>query len=109
MSNTELITLIVGMFAVTFGVRYPLLAFSRRLQLSGTVLRLLAYVPPAVLSAIIFPMVLQPNGELELNAGNPYLYAAVVAVATAALRAPLVAVILGGMTAFYAARFIILA
>ena len=94
-------------FAVTFGVRYPLLAFSRHLRLSDTVMRLLAYVPPAVLSAIIFPMVFQPNGALNLAADNPYLYAAVAAVVSAALRAPLVAVILIGMATFYAVQWVI--
>ncbi|MEL6149567.1 MAG: AzlD domain-containing protein, partial [Chloroflexota bacterium] len=47
--------LVLGMTAVTFGVRYPSLALVGRMQLPDSVIRALRYVPVAVLTAIIVP------------------------------------------------------
>jgi branched-subunit amino acid transport protein len=43
----------------------------------------LRFVPPAVLSAIIFPELLRPGGALDLSFGNVRLLAGVLAAAVA--------------------------
>ncbi|MEM7377579.1 MAG: AzlD domain-containing protein [Pseudomonadota bacterium] len=106
MSAAELIALVLGMLAVTFSVRYVLLAFGDRIRLPPSALRALQFVPVAVLSAITVPMVLQPGGELVLSPTSPHLAAGLAAVALAAWRAPLVVVILGGMATFFAWRML---
>ncbi|MEM9604660.1 MAG: AzlD domain-containing protein [Pseudomonadota bacterium] len=107
MTAAELLVLVLGMLAVTFSVRYVLLAFGDRIRLPPAALRALQFVPVAVLSAITVPMVLQPGGVLALSPSSPHLAAGVVAVALAAGRAPLVVVILGGMAVFFAWRLLV--
>lgn len=101
MSVLNLTSMVLGMMAVTFSVRYVLLAFGERISLPDAVLRALQFVPVSVLSAITLPMILQPAGQLHLSPDNPHLAAGAVAVAMASLRAPLIAVIVGGMAVFY--------
>ncbi len=72
--------LVLGMALVTFAVRYPPLALVGRLQLPERVIRALRYVPVAVLTAIIVPAVLMPQGELDLRLENAYLIAGLTAV-----------------------------
>jgi branched-subunit amino acid transport protein len=71
--------MIAGMMAVTFGVRYPVLALVSKLSLPPVVLDALKFIPPAVLTAIIVPAVLMPAGRLDLGLDNAYLVAAVAA------------------------------
>jgi branched-subunit amino acid transport protein len=73
MSTTSEIILILGMMAVTFSIRYVLLAFSGKFSLPESVEKALRYVPPAVLTAIIFPAVLLPEGHWDLSLHNAYL------------------------------------
>jgi len=78
MSDKELL-MIVGMMAVTFGVRYPVLALVGRLQLPPPVIRALRYVPVAVLTAIIVPELVLRDGAWQISLDNAYLVAGVVA------------------------------
>ena len=54
--------MIAGMMVVTFGVRYPVLALVGRTELPPALLEALKFIPPAVLTAIIVPAVLMPQG-----------------------------------------------
>jgi len=97
---------IFGMFLVTFGVRYPVLAVVSRLRLPGIVIQALKYVPPAVLMAIIAPAVLLPGGErVLLGLSNAPLYASLVAVLVAWRTRNLLATILVGMGALWLLRW----
>lgn len=73
------VLLIVGMALVTFIVRYPMIALVGRIPLPETLIRALRYVPVAVLTAIIVPTALMPQGELDVSLSNAYLYGAVAA------------------------------
>ena len=103
MSQQELI-MIVGMTAVTFGVRYPVLAITGRITLPGQVLNALKFIPPAVLTAIIVPTVLMPGGELEIGYTNEYLIAGLVAALVAGWRKNLLLTIVVGMGVFWGWR-----
>jgi len=93
--------MIAGMALVTFGLRYLLLPLSGRLKLSATIRRALGYVPPVVLTAIIVPAVLIPDGNrLQLNLANAYLAGALITALIGKLCKNLLVTILGGMAAF---------
>ena len=99
--------MILGMFAVTFGVRYPVLAFISRINLPPLIQRALTYVPPAVLAAIIAPEVLMPdNGGLNLSLTSPHLLAAIAAVIVSLRTKNLLWTILVGMGVFLGLRAI---
>src|SRR5262249_4339936 len=52
------VLLIAGMTLVTVAIRYPALALVGKIPLPDRVFRALRYVPPAVLTAIIIPVML---------------------------------------------------
>lgn len=90
--------LLLGMFAVTFGVRYPVLALVSRTRLPVIVTQGLKYVPPTVLTAIIVPAVLLPDGKgLEISLSNAPLFASTIAVLVAWRTKNLLLTILTGM------------
>jgi branched-subunit amino acid transport protein len=92
--------LVLGMMTVTFGVRYPVLAVAGRIQLPESVMTALKYVPPAVLTAIIVPAALMPDGGLDLRPDNAYLIGAVVAVLVSWRTKNLLWTIIIGMAVF---------
>jgi branched-subunit amino acid transport protein len=100
--------MILGMAAVTFGVRYFLFALADRIRMAHWIEASLKFIPPAVLSAIILPAVLLPRGEWELTPANPYLVAAAVATAAGIVTRNLLATIAIGLAAFFAYRLIAL-
>lgn len=93
--------LISGMAIVTFAIRYPVLALSGRFKLSEQFLQILGYVPPAVLTAIVVPTVLMPEGnQLLLSYTNARLVGAIAAVGVGLWRKNLLLTIVVGMTVF---------
>lgn len=93
--------LIGGMALVTFAIRYPVIAFSGRIKLSPPFLQLLRYVPPAVLTAIVFPAVLMPESSLWIAPTNARLIGAIAAVLVGIWRKNLLLTIGVGMLVFF--------
>ncbi len=93
--------LILGMAAVTFGIRYFLLALADRVRLPELVKTSLDYIPPAVLTAITVPAVLLPQGEWFFSLSNPYLIAGIVATLAGVLSRNLLVTIASGLGAFF--------
>lgn len=101
--------LILGMCIVTFGVRYPVLALVSRIKLPPHIQRALAYMPPAVLTAIIAPTIFAPDGNtLHLHWSNQYLVAALVALLVAWRSNNLLLTIAGGMVTFWLWRALLM-
>ncbi|MGB5616322.1 MAG: AzlD domain-containing protein [Desulfobacterales bacterium] len=93
--------LIAGMALVTFLIRYGLLPLSGRITFSPGTTRALGYVPPTVLTAIIVPATLLPDGHtLQFSFSNPYLIGALMTAVIGQLSKNLLVTIVGGMTAF---------
>lgn len=105
MSNWQEAILIAGMMVVTFGVRYPLLALSGRVRMPAWLSRALSFVPVAVLSAIVLPMMIAPEGNLWFALDNEYLVAGCVSIIVAALSRHLLLTIVLGMSLFMLLRF----
>ena len=106
MTSREL-ALIAGMTAVTFLVRYGFFALGERVTFPAVVQRALRYVPVAVLTAIVAPMVLLPDGaHWQLSWHNAWLVGAVVTGLIAWRWNHLLAAIGGGMVVFFLYRWI---
>jgi branched-subunit amino acid transport protein len=69
--------------AITYGIRLSFILLYGKKKMSSRFQQGLRYVPPAVLSAIIFPELLLPGGELDLSPGNPRLLAGLLAALVA--------------------------
>ena len=94
------VVLIILMMAVTFGVRYPVLALVGRYDLPASIKRALRFVPVAVLSALSAPMVLIQNSAWHLSFTNAQLIASIVAILIAWKTRHLLLTIVVGMITF---------
>ncbi len=75
--------IILGMGIITHALRLSMIIGSGRLTVREPLRRALRFAPAAVLSAIIFPEVLQPGGPLDVSLGNERLLAGLVATMVA--------------------------
>lgn len=102
--NIWLVMLIGGL--ITFGIRFSLIYLFGRFEVPETMRRALHYVPPAVLSAIIFPELLLRDGQLDLTLANTRLLAGVIAIVTAWFTRNTLITILVGMAALFLLQWI---
>lgn len=99
---------VFGMTLVTFGMRYPVLALVRVIQLPEIVTQGLKYVPPAVLVAIITPAVLIPGGQgIDLHISNAPLFASLVATVVAWRTKNLLLTIVTGMATLWLWKWLV--
>lgn len=61
---------IIVMGLITYSIRLSLILLLQRIAIPPLLQQGLKYVPIAVLSAIIFPELFQPQGALDLSWGN---------------------------------------
>ncbi|MBN8655593.1 MAG: AzlD domain-containing protein [Anaerolineae bacterium] len=86
---------------ITFGMRFSLIYLFGKFEIPNTMRRALHYVPPAVLSAIIFPEIFLSNNALDISFSNPRLVAGLLAIATAWFSRNTLLTILVGMAALF--------
>jgi branched-subunit amino acid transport protein len=91
--------------AITFGMRFSLIYLFGRFQVPETMRRALHYVPPAVLSAIIFPELFLRNGSLDISMGNTRLLAGLIATLVAWFSKNTLITILAGMVALFLLQY----
>ena len=106
MSTSMLWLTILGAGAVTFALRLSFIALLGRVELSRYFERALRFVPAAVLTAVVIPLLVYANGSLELSFGNERLVAGLFA-ALIAWRTRNVLFTLGaGMAALWALQYV---
>jgi branched-subunit amino acid transport protein len=93
--NIWLIMLIGGV--ITFLMRFSLIYLLGKFEIPDSIQRSLRFVPPAVLSAIIFPEIFIRSGKPDLSFGNTRLLAGLAAVIVARLTRNTLLTILAGM------------
>jgi branched-subunit amino acid transport protein len=102
------ISAIAGMTAVTFAIRYVLFGLGGRVDLPALIKRALHYVPVAVLTAIIVPMLLLPDGtHWQLSWRNAYLVGGIATGLIAWRWRHLLGPIAGGMAVFLLWRWLV--
>lgn len=93
--------LIAGMAGVTFFIRYIMHPASGRMEFPKLLERTLAYVPPAVLTAIILPAIIFPSGQAQMvSIENPYLIGGIGAFIVGWRTKNLLITIVAGMGIF---------
>jgi branched-subunit amino acid transport protein len=101
----EIYWLILGMALITFATRYSLFAFPD-LRFPPLVQQALHYVPTAVLTAIVVPGMLMPDGKhFDVALDNAYLLAGLASILIAAWSRHLLATIGGGLLIFFLLRW----
>ena len=86
---------------VTFGIRFSLIYLFGRFQVPKTMRRALHYVPPAVLSAIIFPELFLRNGSLDISRDNTRMLAGLAAMLVAWFSKNTLITIIAGMVVLF--------
>jgi branched-subunit amino acid transport protein len=95
--NLWLLMAIAGL--VTYGIRLSFILLLERVKTPAWFQRSLRFVPPAVLSAILLPALVQRNNTVDLSLRNPQLLAGVAAVLVAWRTRNVVLTIAAGMVA----------
>ena len=101
--NIWLVMLLGGL--ITFGMRFSLIYLFGRFEVPETIRKALHYVPPAVLSAIIFPELFLRDGALNLSLENTRLLAGLIAILVAWFSKNTLITILAGMLALFLLQF----
>jgi branched-subunit amino acid transport protein len=102
--NIWLVLLLGGL--ITFLIRFSFIYLFGRFDVPDTVRRALHYVPPAVLSAIVFPELFLKEGMLDISPGNERLLAGLVAIAVAWVTKSTLVTILAGMAALFLLQWV---
>jgi branched-subunit amino acid transport protein len=79
MSTPTLWLTIAGVAAVTFALRISFIVLFGRIEVPPFLERALRYVPAAVLTAVVIPLLFYANGSLEISLGNERLLAGLAA------------------------------
>lgn len=79
--NIWIVMLLGGL--ITYGIRHSFIYLFGRIEIPETIRRALRFVPPAVLTAIVFPEVLMQSNRPDFSLGNERMLAALVAVLVA--------------------------
>lgn len=103
MNNLWLIMVFGGL--VTFGMRFSFIYLFGRLQVPETMRRALHYVPPAVLSAIIFPELFLRDGVPDVSLENTRLLAGLIAILVAWFGRNTLVTIIAGMAALFLLQY----
>lgn len=104
----DTLLLLGGMALVTFLLRYALLPLAGRITLTHGLQRALRFVPVTVLTAIIVPAALIPDGgTISLTWRNPYLMGALATVLIGKLSRRLLITLLGGMAFFFLWKWLV--
>ena len=101
--NIWIVMLLGGL--ITFGIRFSLIYAFGRFHIPETMRKALHYVPPAVLSALVFPELFMREGSFAIGADNHRLFAGLFAVLVAWISKNTLITILAGMIALFVLQF----
>ena len=101
MSTPALWLAIFGAGAVTFAVRLSFIAFLERIQIPPHLGRALRFVPAAVLTAVVVPLLPYDDGALNVSSGNERLLAGLVASLIAWRTRSVLFTLVGGMATLW--------
>jgi branched-subunit amino acid transport protein len=103
-----ILAMILGMALINLAIRWPVYLFANHFRFPPLIERALAFVPVAVLTAIIVPTILFPkNDQLDLSWRNPALVAGLLAAVVGRVSRNLFATIGIGMAAFLLLRWLL--
>lgn len=77
--RNEIFYIIAGMALVTYFTRFGALALFRLTGIPTGLHKWLKYVPVAILTTLIVPTLLLPNGYLDISLNNHYLISGIAA------------------------------
>ena len=101
MSAPTLWLTIAGAGAVTFALRLSFIVVLGRIGIPPYLERALRFVPAAVLTAVVIPLLFYENGALEVSLGNERLLAGLVAALICWRTRSVPLTLIGGMATLW--------
>ena len=101
MSTLTLWLTILGAGVVTFGLRLSFVVLLGRVEVPAYLVKALRFVPAAVLTAVVIPLLFYSNGSLDVSLGNDRLLAGMVAALVAWRTKSVVFTLGAGMAALW--------
>jgi len=86
---------------ITFGIRFSFIYLFGRFHIPETVREALHYVPPAVLSALVFPELFFPKNTFDPSLHNNYLLAGILAIVVGWYSKNTLLTIVAGLVVFF--------
>ena len=102
--NIWLVMLLGGL--ITFAIRFSLIYLFGKFEIPGTMRKALHYVPPAVLSALVFPELFLHEGTFDLSLENTRLLAGLIDIVVDWFSRNTLITILVGMIALFVLQFL---
>lgn len=104
--RNEIMAIIAGMALVTFITRFSCVALLQQTGMPLWLERWLKHIPTAILTALILPALVLPEGRLDLSLHNHYLLAGFAAALAAYKSRNIVVTLLLGMGTMVTLRFL---
>ncbi|MCO5386525.1 MAG: AzlD domain-containing protein [Desulfosporosinus sp.] len=104
--RSEVLYIIIGMTLVTYFTRIGALALFRFTGVPIWLNRWLKYVPVAILTSLIVPLLLLPKGYLDISLHNDYLIAGIVAAFVAYKSRNIIATLGLGMSVMFVLKLL---
>lgn len=104
--GSEMFFIIAGMALVTFATRFAAVALLGQKKMPAGLERWLRHIPTGILTALIVPTLLLPEGYVNLSFDNHYLMAGLVAAAAAWKSRNMVATLILGMGTMFLLRLL---
>jgi branched-subunit amino acid transport protein len=107
MNTPGLWATIIAAGLITYGIRLSFIVGLGKRTVPDSLRRALRFVPPAVLSAIIFPEMFRPGGHLDVSPGNVRMWAGLLAALVAWRTKNILLTIAAGMGALWVLQVIL--
>ena len=98
--HTTIWTVVVGMAALNFLVRFVPIAVVSRVDLPKPIARWLSFVPVSVMGALVASEVLRPGGHMTNPFAAPSLYAAIITALVFRFTRSFLGATIAGMASF---------
>ena len=92
---------VAGAGVITFAFRLSFIALMGRIEISGLLSRALRFVPAAVFTAVVVPLLFYVNGAVEVSFGNERLLAGIAAILIAWRTRSVPLTLVGGMVTLW--------
>ena len=102
MSTPTLWLAVAGAGIITFALRLSFIALLGRIELPILLSRALKFVPAAVFTAVVVPLLFYVDGAVEVSLGNERLLAGLAAVLIAWRTRSVPLTLVGGMATLWA-------
>jgi branched-subunit amino acid transport protein len=106
MSTLTLWLAVAGAGAITFALRLSFIALLGRIEIPPLLGSALRFVPAAVFTAVVIPLLFYVNGAMEVSIGNERLLAGIAAVLIAWRTRSVPLTLVGGMATLWALQAI---